>query len=98
MAIKITGLFINPLTEQIFKDPTLVLVPHLEAYGKINMDVNILNPNGDIKGCISYFDITNLNYDILNIDPYSHLIKTLQNYVVNKLLEIYPDLEYEFIK
>ena len=29
MAIKITGLFENPTTEEIFKDPTLVLVPHL---------------------------------------------------------------------
>lgn len=97
MAIKITGLFENPITEQIFKDPTLVLVPHLEPYGKINMDVNIVNENGDIKGSFPYTDITNLTYDQLEINPYVKLINALQNYVISKLLEIYPDLTYEFI-
>ena len=97
MAIKITGLFENPISEQIFRDPVLVLIPHLEPYGKINMDVNILNANGDILGCIPYPNIGNLNYGALDTDPYSHLIKTLQDYVINKLLEIYPDLSYEII-
>jgi hypothetical protein len=97
MAIKITGLFTNPISEQIFKDPVLVLIPHLEPYGKINMDVNITNLNGDVKGCIPYFDISNLNYGTLDVDPYSHLIKTLQDYVINNLLGIYPDLIYEII-
>ena len=97
MAIKITGLFENPTTEEIFKDPTLVLVPHLEPYGKINMDVNILNANGDIKGSFPYFDITNLSYDQLELNPYIKLINALQNYLISKLLEIYPDLVYEII-
>lgn len=97
MAIKITGLFENPITEQIFKDPILILVPHLEPYGKINMDVNITNANGDIKGSIPYTDITNLIYDQLEVNPYVKLINALQNYVISKLLEIYPDLTYEFI-
>lgn len=97
MAIKITGLFENPITEQIFKDPILILVPHLEPYGKINMDVNITNANGDIKGSIPYTDITNLTYDQLEVNPYVKLINALQNYVISKLLEIYPDLTYEFI-
>ena len=97
MAIKITGLFENPITEQIFKDPVLILVPHLEPYGKINMDVNITNLNGDIKGSIAYSDITNLTYDQTEVNPYVKLINALQNYVISKLLEIYPDLVYEFI-
>ena len=97
MAIKITGLFENPITEQIFKDPILILVPHLEPYGKINMDVNITNLNGDIKGSIAYSDITNLTYDQTEVNPYIKLINALQNYVISKLLEIYPDLVYEFI-
>jgi hypothetical protein len=97
MAIKITGFFTNPTTEEIFKDPSLVLVPHLEPYGKINMDVNIVNANGDIKGSFPYFDITNLTYDQSEINPYVKLINALQNYVISKLLEIYPDLVYEFI-
>ena len=97
MAIKITGLFENPITEQIFKDPILILVPHLEPYGKINMDVNITNLNGDIKGSIAYSDITDLNYDQTEVNPYVKLINALQNYVISKLLEIYPDLVYEFI-
>lgn len=97
MAIKITGLFENPITEQIFKDPILILVPHLEPYGKINMDVNITNLNGDIKGSIAYSDITNLTYDQTEVNPYVKLINALQNYVISKLLEIYPDLVYEFI-
>lgn len=97
MAIKITGLFENPISEQIFRDPVLVLVPHLEPYGKINMDVNIVNANGDIKGCIPYFDITNLSYDQVEVNPYVKLINALQNYLITKLLEIYPDLVYEII-
>jgi len=97
MAIKITGLFENPITEQIFKDPILILVPHLEPYGKINMDVNITNLNGDIKGSIFYSDITDLIYDQTEVNPYVKLINALQNYVISKLLEIYPDLVYEFI-
>ena len=97
MAIKITGLFENPITEQIFKDPILILVPHLEPYGKINMDVNITNLNGDIKGSIAYSDITDLTYDQTEVNPYVKLINALQNYVISKLLEIYPDLVYEFI-
>jgi hypothetical protein len=97
MAIKITGLFENPISEQIFRDPVLVLVPHLEPYGKISMDVNITNLNGDVKGCIPYLNITNLNYGTLDSDPYSHLITVLQDYVINNLREIYPDLSYEII-
>ena len=97
MAIKITGLFENPITEQIFKDPILILVPHLEPYGKINMDVNITNLNEDIKGSIAYSDITDLTYDQTEVNPYVKLINALQNYVISKLLEIYPDLVYEFI-
>jgi len=97
MAIKITGLFENPITEQIFKDPVLILVPHLEPYGKINMDVNITNLNGDIKGSIPYTDITDLIYEQTEVNPYVKLINALQNYVISKLLEIYPDLVYEFI-
>ena len=97
MAIKITGLFENPISEQIFRDPVLVLIPHLEPYGKISMDVNITNLNGDVKGCIPYLNITNLNYGALDINPYSHLITVLQDYVINNLLEIYPDLSYEII-
>jgi hypothetical protein len=97
MAIKITGFFTNPINEQIFKDPILILVPHLEPYGKINMDVNITNLNGDIKGSIAYSDITNLTYEQTEVNPYVKLINALQNYVISKLLEIYPDLVYEFI-
>jgi hypothetical protein len=97
MAIKITGLFENPITEQIFRDPILTLVPHLEPYGKIHLNVNITNLNGDIKGSITYTDITNLSYDQLEANPYINLINALQDYVIVKLLEIYPDLIYEFI-
>jgi len=98
MAIKITGFFTNPDTEQIFRDPILVLIPHLEAYGKIHLDVNITNLEGNIKGCISYMNIEHLQYDILNNDPYSNLIKTLQKYVIDDLLILEPNLNYEFIK
>jgi hypothetical protein len=97
MAIKITGLFENPISEQIFKNPILVLVPHLEPYGKINMDVNITNLNGDVKGCIPYTDITDLIYEESEVNPYTNLINALQNYVISKLLETYPHLIYEFI-
>jgi hypothetical protein len=97
MAIKITGLFENPISEQIFRDPVLVLVPHLEPYGKINMDVNITNLNGDVKGCIPYTDITDLIYEESEVNPYTNLINALQNYVISKLLETYPHLIYEFI-
>jgi dihydroneopterin aldolase len=73
------------------------LVPHLEPYGKINMDVNITNLNGDVKGCIPYTDITDLIYEESEVNPYTNLINALQNYVISKLLETYPHLIYEFI-
>ena len=72
MAIKITGLFENPTTEEIFKDPTLVLVPHLEPYGKINMDVDFLSDWRSQTQKKYTFDYDLGNVYIVETDPFEN--------------------------
>jgi hypothetical protein len=84
MAIKVTGLFQNPKSKQLFQSPKLELVPHLTYRGKIKMDVHIVS---DYRSTIGYENIDRdiLQYDTQITDPYSQLIDALESYVINDL-------------
>lgn len=88
MAIQVTGLFQNPANEQIFKDPILLLVPHLVAWGEIILDINILNASEEVLGAFPFsIDKDSLSYENINTsDCYAGLLKSIQN----KLIEYLP--------
>jgi hypothetical protein len=87
MAIQTTGFFQNPQTKTIYDSPKLILVPHLEYPGVINMDVNI-----DQGGTVPYqnLDRKSLPYNLEIADPYSQLLDALENYVLEDLQKSTP--------
>jgi hypothetical protein len=83
MAIQVTGLFQNPISGLIYQSPTLKLVPILQYYGMVQMDV-FINEN---VGAVPYPMISRneLTYDTQITDPYDQLIDALENYVIDDL-------------
>jgi hypothetical protein len=83
MAIQVTGLFKNPKTSLIHESPLLILVPRLEAFGIINMDVHVKG-NGQ-TGVIRYRNIDRLalTYDSQIADTYTRLIDALETFVID---------------
>jgi hypothetical protein len=102
MAIQVTGLFQNPATGLIHQSPKLILVPHLEYAGVINMDVHINGPspivvphsteNMCIVGTVPYSNIdrATLTYDSEITDPYNQLIDALETMVIANLQTANP--------
>ena len=88
MAIQVTGLFQNPISGLIYQSPTLKLVPILQYYGMVQMDV-FINEN---VGSVPYQMIsrTELTYDTQIMDPYDQLIDALENYVIDDLQNANP--------
>ena len=82
MAIQVTGLFQNPISGLIYQSPLLILIPHLEYRGTINLDVHISN-NGTIP--YSNIDLTSLVYNTDISDPYTQLIDALETMVLENL-------------
>jgi hypothetical protein len=94
MAIKVTGLFQNPKSKQLFQSPKFELVPHLTYKGEIKMDLHIVS---DYRGTIGYENIDRdiLQYDTKITDPYNQLIDALESYVINDLTQSNPDCIFE---
>ena len=94
MAIKVTGLFQNPKSKQLFQSPKLELVPHLTYRGVIKMDVHIIS---EVNGTIGYENIDRnlLQYDTQITDPYSQLIDALETFVIQDISISNPDCTFE---
>jgi hypothetical protein len=87
MAIQVTGLFQNPATGLIYESPKLLLVPHLEYAGVINMDVHI-GGNGTVP--YSNVDRTTLTFNTEITDPYNQLIDALETMAISNLQTANP--------
>lgn len=83
MAIQVTGLFQNPDSGLIYQSPMLILIPHLEYKGILNLDVQISNYNGSIA--YSNINTDLLTYDIEITNPYIQLIRSLELYIIEDL-------------
>jgi hypothetical protein len=83
MAIKVTGLFQNPISGLIYQSPLLKLVPILQYYGMVQMDVFIDENIGSIP--YQMISRSGLTYDNQITDPYDQLINALEDYVISDL-------------
>jgi hypothetical protein len=83
MAIKVTGLFQNPISGLIYQSPLLKLVPILQYYGMVQMDVFIDENIGSIP--YQMISRSGLTYDNQITDPYDQLIDALEDYVIADL-------------
>jgi hypothetical protein len=97
MAIKVTGIFENPHSKLMYKNPLLELVPHLAPYGKVLVDVNIKVDDVQVGSIGMDIDRNELEYNTSIEDGHDRLFNALQVYVLLWLETNLPDCEYKIV-